>query len=217
MRIAFALLLSVTSTSLLAQTKEIAFKSHSGDMKYFNITINNELFDNEDGGYGLPAPTKIKTIKLDTVFYVSDTVSVIVIREFQRNEFQANNAEKLVRTGKDTLYHDALLGRKHSLDSIKTELIKLGYYSNPIPSVVFIGYDNKKTKEKAKGKAKGKDRSVDKKDNQESENNIFPVATGHDGGNAPFDGKLAFMLGTILVLSLLGGWVSWKYYNPEFQ
>jgi hypothetical protein len=210
MRIAFILLLSFVTSNLLAQTKEIAFKSHSGNMANFNTTINNGFFDNEDGGYGLPVPTKIKTYKLDSVFFISDTISVIVIREYQRNEFEADKATKLVKVSKDTIYHDPLLGHKHSLDSIRSELGKLGYEGDPINKVVFVGYDN------SKGKKKVKEIELDK--NKEKERNtLAPVHIDGGSGNSPLDSQWMLMLGSILFLSLLGGWISWKFYQPRFR
>ncbi len=202
MRLLFILLFSFAGSSLLAQTKEIAFKSHSGNTEYFKTTLNDEFFDNGDGGFGLPAPTKVKSYKLDSVFYISDTVSVIVIREYQRTEHEQEKNARLVGVRKDTLYRDSLLGHRHKLDSIKATLGKLGYYINPVEEIIFVGYDNKKSK-------KNKDKSKD--------NFVSPVGIGDGPGNSPFDGKLVLMLGTILVLALLGGWVSWKFYQPKFQ
>jgi len=198
MRQLFIILPVLVSTSLPAQTKEIAFKSHSGNMKYFNIALTNELFDSDNSNFGLPVPTDVKTYKLDSVFFVSDTVSVVVTREYRRRPSAPKEEAKLWRTGKDTLYHDSLLGRKHSLDSIKNVLHTLGYYVNPVSQVVFVGYDNRS--------------ATDKK------LNFIPLTVIDDGDNhPPFDGRMALMLGSILLLSLLGGWISWKFYQPRLQ
>ena len=39
------------STALQAQTKKIAFESHSGSPENFNIALSNELFDNVESDY----------------------------------------------------------------------------------------------------------------------------------------------------------------------
>ncbi|MCY7311024.1 MAG: hypothetical protein LH619_09610 [Chitinophagaceae bacterium] len=201
MRQLFIAIFLLSCSSLMAQTKEIAFKSHSGNMNNFSIALGSELFDSGESNFGLPAPTDLKTYKLDSVIYVSDTVSVIVIKEYRRQPLQPKDSAKLWRTGKDTLYNDPMLGRKHSLDSIKTVLKITGNYINPVDRIVFIGYDNKKNK-----------------DNKNQKNNILPVSfTGDDNNNSPFDMKLLLMLGTILVLSLFGGWLSWKFHQPRLQ
>lgn len=201
MRHLFIALLIFSGGSLIAQTKEIAFKSHSGNMNNFSIALGSELFDSGESNFGLPAPSDLKTYRLDSVIYVSDTVSVIVIKEYRRQRLQPKDSAKLWRTGKDTLYNDPMLGRKHSLDSIKTVLKTTGNYINPVDRIVFIGYDNKKNKDKKNQK-----------------NNIVPVSfTGDDNNNSPFDRKLLLILGAILVLSFLGGWLSWKFYQPRLQ
>lgn len=200
MRIILIVLISLVASHLQAQTNEIAFKSHSGNMEYFKSITNKEVFDNEDGGFGLPVPTKIKSYKLDSVFYVSDTVSVIVIREYQRMEKEPLGSAKLVRVSKDTLYRDSLLGHRHSLDSIKSVLGKLGYYVNPVSEIVFVGYD-----EQPMNKKKTKNET------------IVAFSFNEGSGNSPLDSQLYWMLGSILLLSLLGGWLSWKFYQPRFR
>ena len=208
MRLPFLTILCLTGSNLLAQTREIALKSHSGNMKNFKVTLTNELFD-EVSDFGLPAPTSVKTYQLDSVIYVSDSVSVIVIREYRRLDDQPKESAKLFRVGKDTLYRDPLLTNKHSLDSIKRVLGKLGYYVNPIKSVVFVGYDNK-----------SKAPQPTPAPQQEQEKNIVPVPVmieAPGSGNSPLDGKFFGMLGAILLLSLMGGWISWRSYQPRFQ
>lgn len=200
MRIVLLLLVSLAVTKLEAQTKEIAFKSHSGNMKDFKTSLNQQLCENEDGGFGLPAPTKVKSYRLDSVFYVSDTVSVIVIREYQRQERDPIGAAKLVRVSKDTLYRDSLLGHRHSLDSIKTVLGRLGYYVNPVNEIVFVGYDEKPVKK-----------------NKRKNNVLIPVSFDNGSGNSPFDLKMEWIVGSVLLLSLFGGWISWKLYQPRLR
>ena len=194
-----AVVLGLLSTALQAQTKKIAFESHSGSPENFNIALANELFDSDNSDFGLPAPKDIKTYKLDSVIFVSDTVSVVVKKEYSRLFTAPKDSAKFTRTVKDTVYNDLLFARKHSLDSIKTVLKTDGQYINPVRKVVFIGYDNNKP--------------ADKKQN------ILPLVITDDKPNngPPFDMQLALMLGTIMLLSLLGGWLSWRFYQPRLQ
>lgn len=199
MRQLFIALFILTSSSLLAQTKEIAFKSHSGNMDNFSIALGSEMFDGGESNFGLPSDKK--TYKLDSVIFVSDSVSVIVVKEFHRPFDAPEESAKLWKVKKDTVYNNPLLVRKSSLDSIKKGVQKQIQYANPDDKTVFIGFDNKKVKKK-----------------KEQKNNFVPVSfTGDDNNNSPFDSKLLLMLGTILVLSLLGGWLSWKFYQPRLQ
>jgi hypothetical protein len=49
--------------------------------------------------------------------------------------------------------------------------------------------------------------------------NIFlpAIPQNNSGDNPPFDMQMALMLGSILLLSLAGGWLSWKFYQPRIQ
>jgi hypothetical protein len=190
---------SLFSTALEAQTKKIAFESHSGSPENFNISLTNDLFDSDNSDFGLPTPKEVKTYKLDSVIFVSDTVSVVVKKEYSRLFTAPKDSAKFTQTLKDTVYNDPLFARKHSLDSIKTVLKTDGQYINPARKVVFIGYDNNKP--------------ADKKQN------ILPLVITDDppNNNPPFDMQLALMLGTILLLSLLGGWLSWRFYQSRLQ
>jgi hypothetical protein len=199
MRQLFIAILILTGGSLIAQTKEIAFKSHSGNMNNFSIALGSDLFDSGESNFGLPADKK--TYQLDSVIFISDSASVMVIKEYRRPFNEPEKSAKLWGVKKDTVYNNPLFVRKNSLDSIKKGLQKDSRFTNPVDKTVFIGFDNKKNKDKRNPK-----------------NNIVPVSfTGDDSNNSPFDMKLLLMVGAILVLSLLGGWLSWKFYQPRLQ
>jgi hypothetical protein len=199
-------LLSVITLSSFAQTKAIAFKSHSGNMNNFSVALESNFFGNEESNFGLPS--SIKTYRLDSVIYVSETVSVIVYRFYSRQFNEPKDAAKFIRNYKDSLFNDPLFSKNHSLDSIKTVLKKSGRYSNPINSTMFTGYDNKKKSIKEKTTVK----PADNTNKKPKENNIIPAITTNND-NSPFDIQMAKALAGILLLSLLGGWLSWKYAN----
>ncbi len=197
-----ALVLSLLSTTLSAQTKKIAFESHSGSREHFDIAITNSEFDGEESDFGLPPSKDIKTYKLDSVIFVSDTLAVVVKNEYSRLFSQPKDSAKFVRMVKDSVYNSELFARKHSLDSIKRVLKKDPYYinSNSINKVTFVGYDNNQ-------------KPPDKKQQ------LAPPVINDDGpdNRSPVDRELVLMLGTILLLSLLGGWVTWRFYQPRLQ
>ena len=199
MRNLFTFIVCLFSTCLLAQTKEIAFKSHSGNMKNFKSVLDNgEIFDTDNSNFGLPAPRDESSYKLDSVIYLSDSVSVMVTSEYRRPYNKPKVTPKLYKRGKDTVYNNPLFKRQYSLDSIKNELNKNGNYINPINKVIFVGFDNKKTKSKTK------------------ENIIIPSFTDNNN-NSPFDKQLVWILALIFTLSLAGGWLSWKLYQPKLR
>ena len=194
-------------TTLTAQTKKIAFESHSGDPKNFEMAMTSDLFDKEESDYGLPAPKEVKTYKLDSVIYISDSSTVLVTKVYSRLFTDPKDSAKFVHTSKDTVYNNELFAHRHSLDSIRAELKKQDYYinSNKINKVVFIGFDNKKP--------------VNTGALVTPKQNIVPIVISYDkpGNHSPFDGELVLMLGTIFLISLLGGWISWKFYQPRLQ
>ncbi|MGG9963625.1 hypothetical protein [Ferruginibacter sp. SUN106] len=204
MKLIFIVLLSILTTSSFAQTKAIAFKSHSGNMNNFSIALEHGLFSNEESNFGLPS--SIKTYRLDSVIYVSEEVSVIVYRFYNRRFNEPKDSAKFIRSYKDSLFNDPLFSKKHALDSIKTVLKKTGRYDYPINNAVFVGYDNKKKTVKEKTVTK----PVDNTNKKPKENNITPVITNNND-NSPFDMQMVKALAGIFLLALLGGWLSWKY------
>lgn len=200
--------LCLMSTALSAQTKRLAFLSQGGDPAEFERLINTDYFNSEKSDFGLPVPKEVKTYKLDSVIYVSDNSTILVTKEYQRLFTDPKDSAKFVRVSKDTVFNNELFAHRHSLDSIRAELKKQGYYINSkkINKVVFIGFDNTKPPVNTGALVTPKQ-------------NIVPLIVSYDkpGNNSPFDGELALMLGTIFLVSLLGGWLSWKFYQPRLQ
>ncbi len=203
MRQLFILLLSLATTGLLAQTKKIAYESHSGNPDNFHIAMNSDLFDSDESNFGLPANKTAH--KLDSVIFISDSVSVLVSKEYKRPWSATSDSQDVfVRVKKDTVYNDPWFSRKYLLDSVKKIIDKKGNYETT-NNTKFVGLDNKK---------KGVNKTEDKPQQQ-----FVPVATTNDptDNNSPFDKPLALMLGTILLLSLMGGFITWKFYQPRLQ
>src|SRR5258705_9999346 len=108
---------SLFSTALMGQTKKIAFESHSGSPENFNIALSNEIFDNDESDYGLP-PNK-PAYKLDRVILISDSVSVLISKEYKRPwGATSDSMDKFVQIKRDTVYNDPLFNHKNSSDSI---------------------------------------------------------------------------------------------------
>jgi len=204
MKSILALLFSIIITTSFAQTKLIAFKSHSGNMKNFDLALNNELFDNEGSNFGGPVP--IRTYYLDSVIYISSSASVRIQKVYSRFNNEPKDSARFIRIEKDTLYNDPLFSKNHSLDSIKSVLKTSKQYDNNIKKAVFIGYDNKKTKgEKNKN-------NLDNIKEKAKENNILPIVPANSNtiNNNTFDRQMIQALAMIFLLALLGGWLSWK-------
>jgi hypothetical protein len=181
------------SVSAMAQTKKIAFKSHSGSAENFNVALSDNLFDMDNSNFGHAPQRDVVNAQLDSVIFVSDSVALIVTSKFCKRLGQPDKQAKLWNAGKETMYKHPLFSRKHSLDSIK-KIIKEQYnFQNPVEKVVFVGYDNKRKKYK--------------------NNNIIPIGKLPEDNNSqsPFDGQFFLILGLIAIFSLLAALFTWKY------
>lgn len=111
-----------------AQTKLIAFKSHSGSAENFSAALDNNLFDMEASNFGLPP-----SVTLDSVILIKKSVAVLI----SSREGIPNRPPQ-----KDTVRSKSLFNKKVSLDSIKNNLHRFIQFTNPVDSVKFIGFDN---------------------------------------------------------------------------
>lgn len=207
MRQLLILLLSFTGLSLSAQTKKIAFESHSGDPNNFHIALTNEFFDNGESDYGLPSHKS--KYKLDSVVYLNDSTALLVSKEYQAPwEAKADSLFKFIRVRADTIYNTGLFNKKNTADSIRKGLKSI---SNMITEY------EASSKTKFIGFAKSKPATKEKEKEQPKEQQVLPVIIPNDppDNSSPFDPGLVWMIVAILLLSLIGGWISWKLYKPQ--
>ena len=131
---------------LSAQTKMIAYKSHSGCAANFKKAIDDNLFDMGESNYGLGPATRYTLKKLDSVVYLNDSTALVKYSEGTMNCYftPPSKAQLLAQcqhwnSTTDTLYH-ANIKKKKEVKAIK-EILKKNQYDNPIDSVAFIGFD----------------------------------------------------------------------------
>lgn len=137
---------------VLAQTKLIAFKSHSGNMEIFKNAYEENLFDLPNSNFGMAPEPTIEEAALDSLIYLNDTAVIMVTSNYCMRAI--SKKYRAWRPGRDTVYNHPLFGKKHALDSIK-DVLKTSYnFANSMDTVKFIGYDNLK-KVKSKKKQKG--------------------------------------------------------------
>ncbi|MCD6066672.1 MAG: cell wall anchor protein [Bacteroidetes bacterium] len=190
------------TTISLAQTKKIAWKSHSGSAATFSAAFENELFDMNFSNFGM-APTKIvKNAKLDSVIFISDHKAIMVTSEYCYDRYEKTTT--LWEAGKDTVIDHPLFSRQHSLDSIKNVVKHHYYFRNPVDSVKFIGFDNKKIPASSIPPPSSSS-SQQKPDEQV----VIPVS-GSGNSKPPFGG-LPVYIGILVIGSLFAGLFSWNY------
>ncbi len=133
----FTLLLILLSLPAMAQTKLISHKSHSGSTSTFKTALENNLFDIGESNFGEP-PSELR-FTIDSVILRPDNSAIIISSE--KEVWITHDKPGLSLSGRDTVYNDPLLGKKHAKDSITWQLRAQGSH-NP----VLINYDNDKTR-----------------------------------------------------------------------
>ena len=194
MKIILILLLCFTTSTLLAQTKKIAFKSHSGKMENFLSALETGGGDTENFNFGVGIEPTVKFAQLDSLILLCDTAVIMVTSEYCLKRRYDEKDSKKWNAGKDTVFNHPVFSGYLSLDSIKSILKNQYHFRNPVKKTVFIGFEepitmNRKKKESAIMAFKGDD---------------------HLNSN----GSTVLITTLIFGLSLLGGLLSWKLYKP---
>jgi hypothetical protein len=204
MKIYFFIFFCTISLHGFSQTKKIAFESHSGSGENFKISLNNDLFDNEESDFGGPALIIKK--KIDSVMYISDTGLFLIGKTYDYGYGLTPAGTPAISPIKDTIYSSLLKG-KRSADRVKSVLNEIWWGGSVTDSSTrFIGLEKEKVKQKSN------------KVKQQKHQTLPFIITGHSNNDhSPFDFQLLLMLGSLLLLSLLGGFLSWKFYRPRIQ
>ncbi|MCX6319411.1 MAG: hypothetical protein NTW29_19195 [Bacteroidetes bacterium] len=137
MKIIFLLLAGLYTLSVNAQTRLIAYKSHSGNMEQFSTALELNLFDIDASNFGLPS-----TLQLDSVILIKKSVAVVVT---SRGEGAP------VFRQRDTLRSKSLFNKKISIDTLKKNIHKLIRFDNPADSIRFIGFGKEEVSSKMNG------------------------------------------------------------------
>jgi len=186
---------------LNAQTKKIAFESHSGSAENFNIALSNNFFETDDSNFGLLSHKNV--YKIEKIIFISDSQSVLVSKVYDRPFDALNDSSDIFINKKvDTLTGSNMFNKKVPVDSLK-KLLKY--------------YDKYEINEKTKFINKGEKRSKQKISNNNTEDKSMQVVTfisnNNDAGNTPFSGsQWAFLITGILFFALIAGWITWRMY-----
>ncbi|KQK24698.1 hypothetical protein AR438_16075 [Chryseobacterium aquaticum] len=133
------------SCKAFSQTKLISYKSHSGDMKYFEKSIVEDSYNVNYSNLGVAPERFVTNSKLDSVIIINDKKSVMVTSLFCKNR-RNGNTEKW-KAGRDTVYNHAIFSSEN-IDSVKNILRRDYNFQNDIDSTVFLKYDSKTKKYK---------------------------------------------------------------------
>jgi len=192
-RLSLQLLMMFIAFQLVAQTKLIAHKSHSGSKANFKTALENNLFDIGESNYGNPRFSYVQLNKLDSVIRLNDSVAIIknsngyakigyMHEKVTPNKKQLLSSCTYWRPNTDTVYYAPTKKPKKAISSIK-EILEKKQFDNSIDSVSFIGFDTLNHKKRKKAA-------------------IVSFATPQKGNdNPPFDNSMLWLaLGVILTL-----------------
>jgi len=130
------------SGNVLSQTKLISYKSHSGNMEYFEKSIVEDSYNTNYSNLGILPDRYVINSKLDSVIIIDDQKSVIVTSSFCKSRI-SKNPERW-EPGRDTIYNRTVFSSQN-IDSVKSVLRRTYNFQNDLDSTVFLKYD-KRTK-----------------------------------------------------------------------
>ncbi|OCK51763.1 hypothetical protein BA768_03375 [Chryseobacterium sp. CBo1] len=138
-----AVMLLFSTAQINAQTKLISFKSHSGDMKYFENSIIESSYNTNYSNLGIRPERYVTSSRLDSVIIIDDDKSVIVTsKTCKMTDFDISEKWK---PGRDTVYNHRVFSDRN-IETMKKTLKEKYNFQNDIDSTVFLKYDEK-TKE----------------------------------------------------------------------
>jgi hypothetical protein len=198
------------ASTVMAQTKLIHHKSHSGSSATFHIALKHGSYGLDNSNFGHAPQRFVPTAQLDSVIFVSDTVAVMVTSEYcgMRNPRSPQNPY-LWRAGSDTVINHPLFTLKHDLDSIKKSLKRDYFFKNNIDSIKFIGYDN----QKQQNSPDPQQQQQQQNQQQDNRQDMFPIGSQGEDPTSFGDGMLLPLM-ALLLISLLAGIFSWKFVKP---
>ena len=130
---------SIVTGEIFSQTKFIAHKSHSGSAETFNISLDEEIFSNPGSNFGMAPERMIRTASLDSLIFLSDTVSVMITSRIEKDRW--TDSLTIWKPGRDTIINHPLFSRVKGIENIKRSLKQDYYFRNSPDSVKFISYD----------------------------------------------------------------------------
>jgi hypothetical protein len=176
-----------------AQTRKIAFESHSGSAEYFSADVFNEESD-----FGLPANKT--SYAVDSIIKLEPSRYVVVKKVYNKPWTDTSKNWNYAGSQHDTLTYDLYTNSRNGFpaDSFRLWLKSWDIINaDKLNKVIFVGFD-------------------DKKDPKQKKQSLPVIIPGKGGGpSSPVDVTLILMIVLVFALSLLGGWVSWKLYKPQ--
>lgn len=135
-----AAIIGIGSTSY-AQTKRIAFKSHSGNSEHFKQALSAALFENEGSNFGIAPQRYVTEAHLDTVIFINDTTVELVTSHHSHfeDDFRSTSHPNLWKPGHEIVVNHPVFNSEKTIEEMKEIVQKTYHFKNDISKVVFIG------------------------------------------------------------------------------
>lgn len=131
------------------QTKLISYKSHSGSKTNFNKVISKNLFNIGESNFGMSPQRFVRNSQLDSVILISEKIAIMVTSEschYEDYNGSDRSTANLWSAGKDTVFAHEVFSSGKSVTEIRKILEEEYFFSNPIESIVFVGFDGEYAK-----------------------------------------------------------------------
>ena len=140
----FSMCIVLLSVNLIvAQTKRIAFKSHSGNAVNFKKSLNTAIFDHEGSNFGMAPQRYVTEAFLDTVIFINDSTVELVtshLSHFESDNYRTKPEPSVLwKPGHETVVNHPVFNSDKTLEEMKEIIQKTYYFKNDISKVVFIG------------------------------------------------------------------------------
>lgn len=215
-KVYFLLLLCFASISSIAQTKLIAHKSHSGNMRNFKLALKSDNFGLKHANFGLPSlDDHVKSVTL----LPKKRVVVYMI-------YYLRGTKKIWEKRRDTITLKELKVKQVNAKKIKVAIKQRYHPDNPLKSIEF--FDLRKSKQIPKIKQKNdskmkikapkltpppaKKKSSSKQGkSQDTHKSKVPVLTPDaDDQVPPYDPLLWLLVSAMAGITALVGGIAWR-------
>jgi hypothetical protein len=198
---------------LTAQSKHIAFLSHSGREANFEKALaHSSMFGADNSDFGILMEPSVRYARLDSLIAIDEhTIVMVTSANICPLNLTPETQNDIWRPGRDTILDHPDFGNIHQLDLAKGRLINNYYFDNSTPTV-FVGYDNRYMPNKDHGAISVKPKGVATDPQQQPEQtqdsalhnqlNAIPFSTGGPSNKTV---AVALWLMVAFLVSLLVG------------
>lgn len=128
-------LLIFCEVELNAQTRRIAFKSHSGSESNYKQMLENHLFNHELSNFGVGPEPMVQNAHLDSIIFLPDS-KVLMVTSYAC-KWRYSRESSVWRAGRDTVYNHPVFKPDQPVAKIIRTLKSSYYFENSMDSVRF--------------------------------------------------------------------------------